>query len=250
MIRSIVLALALVAAGTASAADTGFYFGLSGGQAKYDFEPVRPANAFLPIPFIPALSPEIIPRLNIVAPPAAGWTAPVAGISAFIAPQEVFWIPGEDDEANAWSALVGYRFSRYIAAELAYHDLGTLRDYTPSRTFLSFTSLEVRSKLESAGATLALLGQLPITDQWNVYLRAGGLFADQEVSRQIGTTKFNDSYDSEAFLYGIGTQVDFGSHWTVRLDFQRYDDVGKGNGVGEADVDALTLGVLFRLGGK
>lgn len=247
--RSIALVLASVVAGNASAADNGFYFGVSGGQAEYDFEPMQPLNSVVSFPY-----PFPIPPSGIVESytpfarltPVSGWSSVVAA-GALFQPAEVFWFPGEDDEATSWNVLAGYRFSKFIALEVAYHDLGTLNEYSPSRTIGPITTLEVKSEMESTGATLALLGTLPITDYWNVYLRAGGLFADQDVSRRIGTLRFGDSYDSEVFLYGIGTQIDFGSHWSARLDFQRYDDVGKGNGVGEADVDVLALGVLFRL---
>jgi hypothetical protein len=33
----------------------------------------------------------------------------------------------------------------------------------------------------------------------------------------------------------------------VRLDFQRFHSVGEDAGAGEADIDLLTLGVLYRL---
>lgn len=241
-------------AATAGAADNGFYFGVAGGQARYDFEPMRIPQLAGWGPIVPGGVLTVTPP-NVV--PVFGMTPslPVPGESFYRAvaaePLRVFWIPGQDDEATTWNVLAGYRFLRYAAVEIAYHDLGTLHDYSPARSIGPLTTIEVKSVMESTAATLSLLGELPITDMWSVYLRAGGMFADQEVSRRFGSSAhFNESYDSEVFLYGIGTQLDFGAHWTVRLDFQRYDDVGKGNGIGEADVDSLTLGVLFRLGGN
>jgi opacity protein-like surface antigen len=248
--RVFALALLLGAARSVAAADSGFYFGVSGGQAKYDFEPLPNlivTTPIVPFPTVPgAFAP--VPRFQTPLNPFIG--VPNASfIGTYAEPVELFWIPGDDDEATAWNLLAGYRFFRFAAVELSYSNLGTLHEYQPSRTLLSTIVLpEVRSEMESAGATLSVLGILPITEQWNVFLRAGGLFVDQDVTRTSGGgPKFSESYDSESWLYGIGTQVDFGSHWTVRLDFQRYDDVGKGNGIGEADVDVLALGVLFRL---
>ncbi len=250
--RSIVSVVLLAAFATANAADSGFYFGAAGGQARYDFEPMA-IPAFADIRFVtpgsvptPVATAPVI-RLNSDYPVLA---AGVYSARAYAGPIEVFWIPGEDDKATTWNVLAGYRFLRYVAIELAYHDLGTLHEYSPARTIGLLRTVEVKAEMESSAVTLSLLGQLPITDRWSVFLRAGGVYADQHVSRRIGSgDHFSDSYDSEVFAYGIGTQLDFGSHWTVRLDFQRYDDVGKGNGIGEADVDSLTLGVLYRLGG-
>ena len=251
------VAVVLACGVCATSAAEGFYFGVAGGQATYDFEPPRLTGPIL----LPGGSGfnggAPVPSFNPFVPPRSGWgtnpgpSIPVGGIvGGFAGAQEMFWLPGRDEEATSWNLLAGYRVSKHVALELAYHDFGTLHEFSPSRTIGQITTIEVRSEMESKGATLSLLGELPITDQWSVYLRAGGLFADQDVSRRIAGNAFEESYDSEVFLYGLGTQIDFGAHWTVRLDFQSYDDVGKGNGIGEADVDVLILGVLFRLGSK
>ena len=252
MKQAIVLILLASAATAVQAAENGFYFGVSGGQASYDFEPIGPLAGFgaFPGPPLGPLPPEVVPTFNPFTPVTnPGRLPPTSYVAAgpFISASELFWIPGKDDESTAWSALAGYRFFRYAAVELAYHDFGTLHELSPSRTIGPITTVEVKSDLESKGATLSLLGELPITSYWSVFVRAGGLFADQDVSRRIGNTSFKDSYDSEVFLYGLGTEVTFAKQWTVRLDFQRYDDVGKGHGIGEADIDVLALGVLFRL---
>jgi opacity protein-like surface antigen len=240
-IRRVLACMVLCAAAKVGcAADSGFYFGVNGGQAEYDF--ARPDIGLISFgaPPLAAIAPSLNP---IAGPPAFG-----VGAESFIAiPIEAFWFPGEDEKATSWSGLVGYRIFRYAAIELAYQDLGTLHEYSPPRQGIFFAVPEVKRELESSGATLSVLGQLPIIGGWSVLLRAGGLFVDQDVTIRSGSNAFTDSLDSEAFLYGIGTQFDFGSHWTARLDFQHYDDVGKGHGIGEADVDVLSLGVIFRL---
>ena len=48
-------------------------------------------------------------------------------------------------------------------------------------------------------------------------------------------------------MFGVGTQYNFGDHWSVRLDLQRYQDVGEELASGEADIDNASVGVLYRL---
>ena len=55
------------------------------------------------------------------------------------------------------------------------------------------------------------------------------------------------TFGSDSLLWGAGTQFNWGAHWSVRLDFQRFESVGEDNGAGEADIDLLSLGVIFRL---
>ncbi|HEY6645255.1 hypothetical protein [Povalibacter sp.] len=48
-------------------------------------------------------------------------------------------------------------------------------------------------------------------------------------------------------LWGAGAQYDWGDHWSVRVDFQRFENLGEDFEPVKTDVDLLTLGVLYRL---
>jgi opacity protein-like surface antigen len=221
-----------LATGSASAADTGFYFGLSGGQAKYDFErPNLPTVEFNPPP---------ITEL----PPAA--LAPIAGVVVPIAFIPAGWQPGDDDESGAFGALVGFRFNRFAAIETSYLDLGTL-EATEILNLFPTGQTTYRKELHSTGATISALGQWPITDRWSLYARAGALFARMKLKSSFSDFSDDISFGSQNFIWGAGTQFDWGTHWSLRLDFQRFDNVGEVMEGGRADIDTLTLGVLFRL---
>jgi hypothetical protein len=212
------------------AADQGFYFGLSGGQAKYDFAYERPRPVSVVSPNLGALP-----------------LFPAAGVAAiFVAfPEPVFWLPGNDDKTNAFSGLIGYQIFPYVAVELTYADLGTLHEYQPAGPFQG--AIAVNSELETTALTVSALATIPLTQRWDVYLRGGAQFANQQVSHSGLGFNEQTTYGSDSLLFGVGTQWNFATHWTARLDFQRYDSVGKENGIGEADLDVWSLGVLFRL---
>jgi len=252
--RKIALSTVLLSTSTAMAAEQGFYFGINVGQAKYDFDPVRapvvmfgggqPVNAFNPFTPFPTFR----------TPPAPVLTNPAFGVVQTVEIAPAYWIPGDDDKATAFSAVAGYRIFEYAAVEFAYADFGSLSDFQPSRSFTPIfgsppiTFPEVRHELETTAPTVSGLGLLPLTDSWDVFLRLGWYFADQKVTfRSPAYADSRRTYGTDGVLFGAGTQYSFGEHWTVCLDFQRYDDVGENNGVGSADIDVMSLGVLFRL---
>jgi hypothetical protein len=115
----------IMTVGAAHAADRGFYFGASGGQAKYDFNlPERPVAVIGFLPPAAGIVPDPIfsfgpnPRNPIFITPVPG--------PAFVAARPVLWLPGDDEEGTSWSVGAGYRFNRYLALEASYVNLGTL----------------------------------------------------------------------------------------------------------------------------
>lgn len=245
IVRNMFACAALAASSGAAAADSGFYFGLMGGQAEYDFAPS---------PFYPVLTatPGPIPRLPPIFEPYPG---PIGAVTAVAVASAITWPESADNEATAWGALVGYRIFRYMAVEAAYLDLGTLeRTERFDFVFPPNAFIETRRDLRTSGPAASVLGILPIGDQWELYARLGVFFADMELdSRPIGGSVVvidgSDSitFGSESLQWGAGAQFNWGEHWSVRLDLQRFESVGEDNGAGEADIDLLSLGVLFRL---
>jgi len=176
--------------------------------------------------------------------------------SAFYPVTTTQWRPEDDDKSTAWGIVTGYRIMRYAAVELSYQNLGKLEEtetivtLVPSLTVPAYVlaPAELKRELETSGPSVSALGILPIVDHWSVYARAGVFFADMKFTSSVsGSGDSSITFGSESFLWGAGTQFDFGSHWSVRADFQRFDSVGEKNGSGRADIDLLSLGVIFRL---
>ena len=238
--------LSIVAAGAAQAADKGFYFGLSGGQSQYDFD--LPAN-------IPVFG--VAPPILVVSPTPIFTPSPpviVGGVTDVIEARPLLWLPGDDDEGTAWSVTAGYRFNRYLAVEASYVNLGTLSasntiDLSP---LLGGGSLTLNRELETAGPALTAFGMLPLSDSWELYARAGILFADVDLTTGINGTGFSGgsrttSFDSDSTTLGAGAQYDWGGHWSARLEYQRTLDVGGDDVASNADVDGISLSFLYRL---
>ena len=198
-------ALLLLLAGAAHAEDQGFYFGLSLGLAQYDFGP--PEGEFGSVTQL--------------------------------------WPPEDDDQSQAFGLSAGYRINRYLAVEASYVNLGTLEatrrvTFSPHPGGSAITDV----KLETTGPALTAFGILPVSDSWELFVRAGMLFADSE-----RTTGFGDahSFNSEAPILGLGVQYDWKGPWSARLELQRSFGIGGGDASNEADVDAILLTGVFRL---
>jgi OOP family OmpA-OmpF porin len=246
-IRVGVCGLFILAAGAAQAAGEGFYFGASAGQSTYDFD--MPAPAALVIPpgavFTPIISVQPNPNPIFISP------APiVGGVAAFVGnARPLLWLPGDDDEGTAWSMTAGYRINRYLAVEAGYVNLGRLSsthtiDIPP---ILGGGSLSLHRELETAGPALTAFGMLPLSDSWQLFARAGILFADTDVTTAFNGNSNSTSFDSDSTTVGAGAQYDWGGHWSARLEFQRTSDIGGDDVARDADADSISLGFLYRL---
>lgn len=238
--------LLIMSASAAHAADRGFYFGASGGQAKYDFGALPPIAVVIPVTGFLPITPQ--PTTPIFIPPGSPPPSIIVA-AAFIEAQPVLWLPGDDDQGTAWSVTAGYRFNRYLAVEASYVNLGTLETthsiFLPP--FLGGGSVPFQRELETDGPAITAFGMLPLSDSWELYVRAGMLFADSELTTAINGNARSTSFDSESTTLGVGAQYDWAGNWSARLEFQRAFDVGGDDVASEAEVDGVSLAVLYRL---
>lgn len=148
----------------------------------------------------------------------------------------------------AWSATVGYRINRYVAVEVEYMHLGTTKtsehySYDATPQFPS-TPAEITLTYSSkvTGPALSVLGSVPFSNGFDVFVRAGVFFLDRDVQRGPGS----DTFGSTVWLGGAGASWSFASRWTVRAEYQR---TGKADAASAADTDLerVSLSVLYRL---
>jgi hypothetical protein len=158
------------------------------------------------------------------------------------------------DAYASFSAFVGYRFGRYVAAEVGYFYvdnpewdenftyIGELNDVFASRVQLDYESAQV-----------SVLGILPFAHIWEAYMRVGAAFshsqADQHLIRAFDGALFDRSVDNDEtqFLFGIGMGISPTPQWNVRLEVNTVpidNDVLNTNG--DASIDTIKVEVQFR----
>lgn len=228
----------------------GFYFGVWGGggsvdlQSRSDFDDV----------VIPNL-PQDIDRGDFID--SSGTTnrlfdftlAGITGDSSL------------DDSVSAWGAQVGYRFGKYFAAEVGYANLGEASYRLPITVQLTVTppgtaevfAAERATVFTSAGPTVSAIGMFPIGQRFDLQARAGIYLADTRVTNRVRDVEFAqnvshrrvDASQTE-LLAGIGGSWSVNENFSLRVEYQKFFDVGDDEKTGESDIDVINLSVLFK----
>ncbi|UXI68683.1 outer membrane beta-barrel protein [Tahibacter amnicola] len=225
--RLLLILATTLAAGAAQANDPGFYVGGGLGQASYD--DTLAGQVYGAYRNHPTLAYQ---AANLV-----------------------------DDEDQTWKAFAGYRFLPWLGVELAWNDLGEVTSfYSVRASNVTGGTATYDGTYEIKGVSLALFGDWEFTDRFSGIVRAG-LFNAETDYRESGLDPLGrprsfrapDDSSTEAF-YGLGLNWRVTPSWDLRLDWDRYLDIGNqfeltetGNGRFE-QIDVLSLNVAYRFG--
>jgi opacity protein-like surface antigen len=156
-----------------------------------------------------------------------------------------------NDGSVAWSVGLGYRINDYLAGEVEYVDFGTTdihEHYNIPNSFPFPAELDVFYSSKVTGPVLSMLGTLPISNDFELFLRAGALFASREYSQngQIRFSGQDQKFASTVLLAGAGASWSFAKHWGVRAEYQQSGSLGESLITGETKVKRLSLSALYR----
>ncbi len=162
------------------------------------------------------------------------------------------------DSGTSVALFAGYRFNRYLAAEMGWFDAGSLGFdqslvYVPDLLDVYNTDIDLDVSAVSATA----LGILPFARIWEGYLRGGLAFYDasaqQRFTPSFGGETVGSSVDDSGFdlLFGLGIGVTLFDRAHLRLEYQNLF-IDKDLLATEEDVaavDTLFLDLQYRFGG-
>lgn len=168
-----------------------------------------------------------------------------------------------DAKGDAWKAFGGYRVNRLVAVEVSYADLGRSRMDT---TFLGGdpalpASVDTRRRICGFGADLVLAA--PLGTRWSLFGAVGAfrshLVADAALDGNVvfipgepGERSRTTTRDETVNHYGLGGEWKFARATSLRIEWERYVNVGKpfevgGTGTtGQADTDLYSIGLVYR----
>jgi OmpA-OmpF porin, OOP family len=180
---------------------------------------------------------------------AMAWSA--AGIAQMGGPEMGFYVGGAlgqvkhkegcdgvpsgiscDSSDQGWKIFGGYQLNRNFAAELAYTDLGETKFSDPT------DSITIRP----TAWEIVAVGMYPFAQGFTLYGKLGFYRAETQLDSTIG---LSDKDSNNDLTFGFGGRYDFNRNFGVRLEWQRYADVG-GEDIGTSDVDMFSVGVLWR----
>ncbi len=153
----------------------------------------------------------------------------------------------EKNNDTGYKLYGGYQFGRHFSVEGGYFDLGRF-GFSATTSPAGTLNGEIRLK----GINLDAVARLPFTERFSAIGRAGLTYVDtaDQFSRSGAVTVADPSPSKRdgGYKYGLGLQYEVSQALALRLEAERYninDAVGN-----RGDIDMLTVGLLFRFGGK
>lgn len=159
-----------------------------------------------------------------------------------------------DKTDRGGKAYAGHRFNRFLAAEGGYADLGKASfdttivgappGTTPAPPFPIHATAGVR------GVFLSALAHLPLTQQFSLFAKAGAFHSEAkftEVIATTGLTRVSRSVRRTDATYGVGLSLAFSATVGVRLEWERFENIGRGIGGRDGrDVDFVSAGLTVQ----
>ena len=146
-------------------------------------------------------------------------------------------VPCDDNDVE-WRAFAGYRFNRWLGAEVAYFDLGEASGNGLLGGAPASFQLEAYGFDAVAVATVQLVGQLHFVGRLGIYWARSTV--NQQFAGFDGQTSAGTNHN---YTFGAGLQYNLGPIG-LQASWQRYDNVGTGDV--EDDVDYYSLGLIWR----
>jgi opacity protein-like surface antigen len=152
-----------------------------------------------------------------------------------------------------YQATFGYRFNRYMAAELGLVQIGDLSTKASGDLDFGdgFVPVDLSLKFSAGGPLFSFIGILPINDSFEAYGRVGYMFTSTE--REIRSRVDGQSGgfgaakgDSQDLVYGVGAAFHFNQVYSLRLEYQQYGEIGDDSSSGSEDVSVIGLGLVVR----
>ena len=131
---------------------------------------------------------------------------------------------------TAGKVFAGWRFLRYLAAELSYIDFGEAK----AQGLAGGASVTATSSVDAAG--LSALGIVPLGESMSIFGRLG-LLQSRTSMRSSGAIAASQDHGQTELHVGIGGLAQLGRRWAMRVEYERLND---------SKIDLSTLGVQYR----
>jgi len=151
---------------------------------------------------------------------------------------------GDTGTSNQWRVQLGYTFSPYLSVEGGYIDLGKA-EYDAT-----FSGGRALVEWQSGGIDLAALGTLEL-DHGFAVLGKVGIISTRTTSSwsSVGLSGLPvgdvDKSQTRPF-FGIGASYGVTPNSSVRLEYERFNDIGDAGLTGNADINTFSLGASYQ----
>jgi len=147
-----------------------------------------------------------------------------------------------DDSDTGFKIFGGYQFNPNFAVEVGYYDLGEAK-ISGTDSFLGSTT----GTFEASGFNVAVVGSLPLGERFELMAKAGIFRWDLDFN--VSSSVFGSGSASETGfgpMFGIGGAFNFTKNLGVRVEYEKFLDMGDEDTTGQSDVDFLSASLIFR----
>ena len=149
------------------------------------------------------------------------------------------WSISCDGNDLGFGAFAGYQLWEHIGFEAAYLDLGKAVAVYPE------SGINQTYSGTMSGIELSLLGRLPVSENLDLFAKAGTFRWEGE-----NRGPFNNKTDSDwAPIAGLGLEYKLSASWVARFEYQYIDSLGS-DYIGGSNGHLTTLGLSYRFGQK
>jgi len=201
-LAALVLASSSIAA---TAADSGWYAGVSLGQSKVDADAGQ-------------LKSEL---------EALGATSVAASVN---------------NTDTGWKLFGGYQLNKNLGFEAAYVDLGS---FNSNATYATLAGSPYQSKTDGKGFLLSVVGTLPVSDTVAIFGKIGAFSWDLDATASTSLASTSLSASGTDLAYGLGANWQINKTIGLRAEWERFQDIGGKNGFNQHDVDLYSIGAVF-----
>lgn len=157
-------------------------------------------------------------------------------------------VDGNDDytfskTATTYSLGVGYNINKFFGVELAYRDLGEIKDR--GEGFDGVDDYDYVDKYNTTALQASVIGKLPISNEFNLYGRLGlaNIDVDYKASEFYADgnnpSPYSKTESKTKALIGVGASFDITPQFALRAEYNQYakwDDT---------KLSALTVGATY-----
>lgn len=127
----------------------------------------------------------------------------------------------------------GFAFSKNVALEMAYVDLGKLT-YSGAYGFVPVTN----GTLETSGFNFAFVGTIPLNPSFSIFGKLGMFMWEAEARDVTGGFPFGQTIDDVDISYGFGAAFHVNKSFSVQAEWEQYEAADT--------INLMSVGVVFR----
>lgn len=155
-----------------------------------------------------------------------------------------------DNSDNVAKLFGGYQLMENLGFELGYVSFSETTASASGTAKGTATSVTAKTKFKSKGFVFGVVGTLPVTNEFGFIGRLGihRWNVQSEATTSAGTSALaKDTKPGFAFdNIGVGAKYSFSKTMDVRMEWERYLDVGDDHITGQTNIDTVTLGLVFK----